>query len=53
MDEVLTQTKFDILRTRLSPTALPISKVTTAKAAALHATSEYHTIKKEARKNFN
>ena len=53
MDEVLPQTKFDILRKRLSPTLLPISKVSKAKAEDLLATSDFPTRKNEAWKYTN
>ena len=48
MDEVITQTKFDILRKRLSPTLLPISKDSKAKAEDLLSTSDFPTRKNEA-----
>ena len=53
MDEVLTQTKFDILRKRLSPTVLPISEISKGKAEDLLATSDFPTRKNEAWKYTN
>ena len=53
MDEVLTQTKFDILRTRLSPTALAMSQASKDKAEDLLAKSDFPTRKNEAWKYTN
>ena len=53
MDQVLTQTKFDILRTRLNPTELPISKASKEKAEDLLAKSDFPTRKNEAWKYTN
>ena len=53
MDQVLTQTKFDILRTRLNPTELPISEASKEKAEDLLAKSDFPTRKNEAWKYTN
>ena len=53
MDQVLTQTKFDILRTRLNPTELPISKASKEKAEDLLAKSDFPTRKNEAWRRYN
>ena len=53
MEEVLTQTKFDILRKKLSPTLLPISEISKGKAEDLLATSDFPTRKNEAWKYTN
>ena len=53
MDQVLTQTKFDILRTRLNPTELPISKASKEKAEDLLAKSDFPSRKNEAWKYTN
>ena len=53
MEEVLTQTKFDILRTRLRPTALNISDTLRAKASENVNSSDFPTRKNEAWKYTN
>ena len=53
MEEVLTQTKFDILRTGLRPTALKISDALRAKASEIVNSSDFPTRKNEAWKYTN
>jgi Fe-S cluster assembly protein SufD len=53
MEEVLTQTKFDILRTELRPTALKISDALRAKASEIVNSSDFPTRKNEAWKYTN
>ena len=53
MEEVLTQTKFDILRTGLRPTALKISDALRAKASEIVNSSDFPKRKNEAWKYTN
>jgi hypothetical protein len=53
MEEVLTQTKFDILRTKLRLSELPISEASKEKALALLTKSDFPTRKIEAWKYTN
>ena len=53
MEEVLTQTKFDILRTGLRPTALKISDALRAKTSEIVNSSDFPTRKNEAWKYTN
>ena len=53
MDKVLTQTKFDVLRTKLSPTVFPISDNSISKAEALLEHTDFPTRKIEAWKYTN